>query len=425
MRGLPFADASFASVLSVQSLEHVPDPERAVAEVARVLRARRRGGLRHAQPTDPRPAGRDHRPLPLRRVRCRTSCGGSASGCFEEVERQGAVRLGALHGAVRRGAPQARPAAAGSIRCGCAGWSRARAGSGSMTCMLRRYRHARGPARRGDRRPTTSSSATTGLEEALDVVRSLPLPAAHEDAGRRRRSAAGLPPMAAGRGVDELRLVRAPLLAGRASGSGAGRAVPRCGAATTDPWPSRGGARARLRDLVPARVRPALLADRRRAAQPHPGHARAPPRRDRPAGPGARRRRRVTGRPDRRAAAPRPRGARPRARRPGSPDVRDADASTRSRASGPRSSSGTRSSTCPSPGGRSARPPGCWSPAAWCWSRFPTPTASRPAPSAIAGFTSTCRATSSTSRPQPHCAGLERSGFRGRASLPDPRRRRS
>jgi len=37
MRDLPFADASFRSVLSVQSLEHVPDPERVLAEVARVL----------------------------------------------------------------------------------------------------------------------------------------------------------------------------------------------------------------------------------------------------------------------------------------------------------------------------------------------------------------------------------------------------
>jgi SAM-dependent methyltransferase len=37
MRALPFPDASFASVLSVQSLEHVPDPERVVAEAARVL----------------------------------------------------------------------------------------------------------------------------------------------------------------------------------------------------------------------------------------------------------------------------------------------------------------------------------------------------------------------------------------------------
>jgi SAM-dependent methyltransferase len=38
MRELPFADGEFASVLSVQSLEHVPDPERVIAEVARVLR---------------------------------------------------------------------------------------------------------------------------------------------------------------------------------------------------------------------------------------------------------------------------------------------------------------------------------------------------------------------------------------------------
>jgi SAM-dependent methyltransferase len=37
MRAVPFADASFASVLSVQSLEHVPDPERILAEAARVL----------------------------------------------------------------------------------------------------------------------------------------------------------------------------------------------------------------------------------------------------------------------------------------------------------------------------------------------------------------------------------------------------
>jgi SAM-dependent methyltransferase len=39
MRRLPFEDASFASVVAVQSIEHVPDPERAVAEAARVLSA--------------------------------------------------------------------------------------------------------------------------------------------------------------------------------------------------------------------------------------------------------------------------------------------------------------------------------------------------------------------------------------------------
>jgi len=37
MRALPFAGGSFASVVSVQSLEHVPDPERVLAEVVRVL----------------------------------------------------------------------------------------------------------------------------------------------------------------------------------------------------------------------------------------------------------------------------------------------------------------------------------------------------------------------------------------------------
>ncbi len=37
MRELPFADGSFAGALSVHSIEHVPDPERALAEIARVL----------------------------------------------------------------------------------------------------------------------------------------------------------------------------------------------------------------------------------------------------------------------------------------------------------------------------------------------------------------------------------------------------
>jgi SAM-dependent methyltransferase len=37
MRALPFPDASFASAVSIQSIEHVPDPDRALAEMARVL----------------------------------------------------------------------------------------------------------------------------------------------------------------------------------------------------------------------------------------------------------------------------------------------------------------------------------------------------------------------------------------------------
>jgi SAM-dependent methyltransferase len=38
MRSLPFPAASFDSVVSIQSIEHVPDAERVLAEVARVLR---------------------------------------------------------------------------------------------------------------------------------------------------------------------------------------------------------------------------------------------------------------------------------------------------------------------------------------------------------------------------------------------------
>ena len=38
MRRLPFADGSFDGAISVHSIEHVPDPERAIAEMRRVLR---------------------------------------------------------------------------------------------------------------------------------------------------------------------------------------------------------------------------------------------------------------------------------------------------------------------------------------------------------------------------------------------------
>ena len=38
MRSLPFEDDSFDSIVAIQSIEHVPDPERALAEASRVLR---------------------------------------------------------------------------------------------------------------------------------------------------------------------------------------------------------------------------------------------------------------------------------------------------------------------------------------------------------------------------------------------------
>jgi SAM-dependent methyltransferase len=39
MRALPFSAGAFASVVAIQSIEHVPDPERMLAEVVRVLGA--------------------------------------------------------------------------------------------------------------------------------------------------------------------------------------------------------------------------------------------------------------------------------------------------------------------------------------------------------------------------------------------------
>lgn len=42
MRALPFAAGTFASVVSIQSIEHVPDPERVLGEVVRVLEPRGR-----------------------------------------------------------------------------------------------------------------------------------------------------------------------------------------------------------------------------------------------------------------------------------------------------------------------------------------------------------------------------------------------
>jgi len=39
MRELPFADGSFASVVAIHSIEHVPDPDRVLSEIVRVLEA--------------------------------------------------------------------------------------------------------------------------------------------------------------------------------------------------------------------------------------------------------------------------------------------------------------------------------------------------------------------------------------------------
>ncbi len=75
MRELPFAADSFASVVSVQSVEHVPDPERVVAEVARVLEP---GGVAVFITPNRLTLGRPDEiidPVPLRRVHGRGAGG--------------------------------------------------------------------------------------------------------------------------------------------------------------------------------------------------------------------------------------------------------------------------------------------------------------------------------------------------------------
>ena len=108
MRELPFEDGEFASVLSVQSLEHVPDPERVVAEVARVLEP---GGTAMFVTPNRLTLGRPDEIIDPYHFRefdhaeladlCRQH--------FESVRDPRSVRFAALHGDRPRGAGQARP----------------------------------------------------------------------------------------------------------------------------------------------------------------------------------------------------------------------------------------------------------------------------------------------------------------------------
>ena len=103
MRALPFEGASFASVVSVQSVEHVPDPERVVAEVARVLEP---GGVAVFVTPNRLTLGRPDEIIdPYHYIEFDPAELGRL--CERGFERGGGprpVRLRALHGAVRRGA---------------------------------------------------------------------------------------------------------------------------------------------------------------------------------------------------------------------------------------------------------------------------------------------------------------------------------
>ena len=201
----------------------------------------------------------------------------------------------------------------------------------------------------------------------------------------------------------------------------AGRVTcPRCGVATTEPWPTDAELeRAYASWYRPAGGRFVGLGDALLRARAAGWHA---PRRDRAARAGARRRRR------RRRAARRARRARPR-RRSGSSASADR-AATSAPASSPsstgaarRSSSGTRSSTCATPATRSAHAARLLAPRRRARGRgAQRRRACRRARSAIAGWRSTCRAISSTSRRRALLARLRDARPAGRARQPPARR---
>ena len=126
MRALPFADASFASVLSRPVDRARPRPRAGAGRGRRACSsAGRRRGLRHAQPAHVRPARRDHRPLPLRRVRFR-AVAATPRARLRAGGGAGTLRLPQIYGALRRraspprstarsGSPAIAPAAAAPV----------------------------------------------------------------------------------------------------------------------------------------------------------------------------------------------------------------------------------------------------------------------------------------------------------------------
>ena len=215
MRRLPFADASFSSVLSVQSLEHVPDPERVVAEAARVLdpdgtavfvTPNRLTLGRPDEIIDPY----HHVELDARELRALCErffehvelCGLFGSERYMQLFDEERVKLDRL---LRLDPLRLRRLVPVSLR------------RQLYDLMLRRYR-ATGDERAVAIVPEDFVLRTSGLEAALDLVATVSGP-------KVRRAPARCPwcgcPLGAG----------ATHLRGRIRCS-------RCGAASTDPWPS-------------------------------------------------------------------------------------------------------------------------------------------------------------------------------------------
>ena len=124
MRAVPVESASFDSVLSVQSIEHVPDPERIVAEARRVLAPG--GTAMFVTPNRLTFARPDEIIDPYHHVEFDAD---AAAGAVPDRLRRrrgpGPVRLGALPGHRRPRAGAARLAARGATRCACGGSCRA------------------------------------------------------------------------------------------------------------------------------------------------------------------------------------------------------------------------------------------------------------------------------------------------------------
>ena len=144
MRELPFAESSFESIIASHAVEHVPDPHRSRQRSGTGPRAGRGRGLRHTEPPHLRAAQRDHRSVPLHRVRPRPAAG-ALRGL---IRRGGGTRAGRVETStwsssgrnVRRST-----GCCGWIRCACAGWSRDGDASICTTCCSAHHRPATDP----------------------------------------------------------------------------------------------------------------------------------------------------------------------------------------------------------------------------------------------------------------------------------------
>ena len=291
MRELPFADARFDSVL-VGAVARARAGSRAGARRGRArAQARRRGGVRHPNRLT---LGRpdeiidpyhyvEFTAAELERLCSQRFSRGQGTGLF------GSARYMEIFDArARHARPDPRPA----TRCGSGASSRR-----GQAAALRRACCAV-TAATATRAPRRSRRRTSGSTKQTSTRRSTSARSAGSRAVERvpaiRKARHDPSPLRPWCG--------APLDDGAVHLQGRIR-CRRCGAATTDPWPTDEELEAAYGDLVPPRGREPVPLRGRRAAAAHPRPARRAARQHRPAGPGARRRRRRRRRCSTRCAA--------------------------------------------------------------------------------------------------------------------------